>query len=203
MILVESLQSWRARECLVLQALWKSYFKKWILNLLPNLPSGNSFLDSESLCLVVSTFSPLVRTQDEMRDKVIYSPEVKSSNVKDELLERGRVDRPWLETLTVHRILHRCHRSELINHRLIDFWGRGTTDELLSGRHLSCDQNKTREPSAGSYLKGICCNPSLGNMGPTIEPRYRGGIMVRVLKLSHPQAANRCRWIMERLTSTD
>ena len=120
-------------------------------------------------------FSTRENSRWEERQSYIYSPKVKSSNVKDELLERGRVDRPWLETLTVHRILHRCHRSELINHRLIDFWGRGTTDELLSGRHLSCDQNKTREPSAGSYLKGICCNPCVGNMGPTIEPRYRGG----------------------------
>ena len=56
-----------------------------------------------------------------------------------------------------------------------------------------------RPESGGPYLKGICCNPCLGNMGPTIE-QYRGGIMVWVLKLSHPQAANSCcRWIMERL----
>ena len=91
-----------------------------MLNLLANLPLVNS-LDSKSPHLVVCTFCPLVRTQDEKRDKVVYSLGVKLTNVKDELLERGRVDRPWFETLSAHRILHRCHGSELINHRLIDF----------------------------------------------------------------------------------
>ena len=53
-----------------------------MLNLLENLPLGISF-DSESPHLVVCTFCPLVRTQDEKRDKVVYSLGVKLTNVKD------------------------------------------------------------------------------------------------------------------------
>ena len=48
-----------------------------------------------------------------------------------------------------------------------------------------------RRESLWPYLKGIVCNPCLGNMGPTIDR-----IMVWVLKLSHPKAANHSRWII-------